>query len=339
MIDPTTGKLIRIGAPPKILQIDFNKYKPRKWEYQAQSNSILNGKSKKKVIIKHQEEKKKSYSNIKLHPQPNSKRTILVEFAPIMTIKPPKKKVEVYFFKNNIKLFQDKKRVKNKVNNQESEINHPFKSHIKTSMFNDYKITQISTLPCSIRRESKFINDDQKNVNKIREKKRNASYFRDKIINDFYSNIFCLPNTLTNIGENKKLIRGKSCIDYTINKKEKDNKNFNNNKNNSKNNNINNKKNYLYKNIYSKNNLNNNHIFKSKIVRKNKIKKIRPLSTNPSINNFNNKEIINIFGENKKDKMEKRYKNEESKSTYDFMKPSSIFNSKYIIRTKYKYDD
>ena len=35
----------------------------------------------------------------------------------------------------------------------------------------------------------------------------------------------------------------------------------------------------------------------------------------------------------------KRYKNEESKTTYDLMKPSSILNTKIILRSKYKKED
>ena len=42
---------------------------------------------------------------------------------------------------------------------------------------------------------------------------------------------------------------------------------------------------------------------------------------------------------NKKDKLIKKYKNEESETTYDIMKPSSIFNTKYILRSKYKKED
>jgi hypothetical protein len=77
MIDPTTGKMIRVGAPPKIQQIDFNKFRPRKWEYQNYFNQFKPDKGKKRVKIEHQKEKK-SYSHKKMKPQPNSKRTILV---------------------------------------------------------------------------------------------------------------------------------------------------------------------------------------------------------------------------------------------------------------------
>jgi hypothetical protein len=309
MIDPTTGKMIRVGAPPKIQQIDFNKFRPRKWEYQNYFNQFKSDKGKKRVKIEHQKEKK-SYNHKKMHPQPNSKRTIIAELGPIITIKAPKKKVETFFNKNNLKLFQDKKRVKNRINNQESEIT-PYRKHIKSSMFNDYKITQIATLPCSIRRESKFIKDDKNKDNVIREKKRNASYFKDKLTNDFYSNIICLPNSLTSNDkkqnkENKKLLRGKSCINYTINKKE-----------------ING--NYIKKNKTGNNN------FKGKIKRIELNKKIRPLSTNTSESNLGNM--------NSKNKLIKRYKNEESKTTYDLMKPSSILNTKIILRSKYKKED
>ena len=309
MIDPTTGKMIRVGAPPKIQQIDFNKFRPRKWEYQNYFNQFKPDKGKKRVKIEYKKEKK-SYSHKKMQPQPNSKRTILVEYAPIITIRPPKKKVETFFNKNILKLFQDKMRVKNKINNQESEIT-PNRKHIKTSLFNDYKITQIATLPCSIRRDSKFIKDDKNKDNIIRNKKRNASYFKNKITNDFYSNIICLPNSLTinNKTQNKKskrLIKGKSCINYTINKKA-----INNN--------------------YIKKNKSGNNIFKSKIKRREFSKKIRPLSTNTSQYNLENMDI--------KDKLIKKYKNEESKTTYDLMKPSSILNTKFILRSKYKKDN
>ncbi len=311
MIDPSTGKLIRVGAPPKILQIDFNKFKPRKWEYQNYFNQFKPDKGKKRVKIEHEKEKeKKSYSHKKMHPQPNSKRTILAEFGPIIKIKAPKKKVETFFNKHNLKLFQDKKRVKNIVNNQESEIT-PYRKHIKSSMFNDYKITQIATLPCSIRRDSKFIKDDKNQENIIRDKKRNASYFKDKLTNDFYSNIICLPNSLTSNDktqnkENKKLLRGKSCINYTINKKEINGNNINKTKS-------------------------GNNIFKSKIKRKELNRKIRPLSTNTSQSYLGNI--------NKKKKLIKKYKNEESKTTYDIMKPSSILNTKNILRSKYRKED
>ena len=310
MIDPSTGKMIRVGAPPKILQVDFNKFRPRKWEYQNYFNLFKPDKGKKRVKIEHQKEK--SYNHKKFIPQPNSKRTILVEFAPTITIRAPKKKVETFFDlnKNNLKLFQDKKRVKNRINNQESEIT-PYRKHIKSSKFNDYKITQIATLPCSIRRESKYINDDKNKDNIIRDKKRNASYFKDKITNDFYSNIICLPNSLTNENktqnkEKKKLFRGKSCINYKIKKIE-----------------INDK--------YIKKNSSGNNIFKSKIKRMKLNKKIRSLSTNTSQSYLENV--------NKKDKLIKKYKNEESETTYDIMKPSSIFNTKYILRSKYKKED
>ena len=309
MIDPTTGKMIRVGAPPKILQVDFNKFRPRKWEYQNYYNQFKPDKGKKRVKIEYKKEKI-SYSHKKKFSQPNSKRTIQVEFAPTITIKRPKKKVETFFNQNNLKLFQDKMRVKNKINNQESEMT-PYRKHIKSSIFNDYKITQITTLPCSIRRETKFIKDDKNKDNIIRYKKRNASYFKDKITNDFYSNIICLPNSLTinnktQNKENKKLLRGKSCINYTINKKE-----------------ING--NYIKKNKTGNNN------FKGKIKRIELNKKIRPLSTNTSESNLGNM--------NSKNKLIKRYKNEESKTTYDLMKPSSILNTKIILRSKYKKED
>ena len=145
----------------------------------------------------------------------------------------------------------------------------------------------------------------------IREKKRNASYFKDKLTNDFYSNIICLPNSLTSNDkkqnkENKKLLRGKSCINYTINKKEMNGNFINKNKSGNK-------------------------IFKSKIKRKEFNKKIRPLSTNTSQSN-----LLNM---NTKDKLIKKYKNEESKTTYDIMKPSSIFKTKFILRSKYRKED
>ena len=57
MIDPTTGKMIRIGAPPKILQVDFNKFRPRKWEYQNYFNQFKPDKGKKRVKIEYKKDK------------------------------------------------------------------------------------------------------------------------------------------------------------------------------------------------------------------------------------------------------------------------------------------
>ena len=102
MIDYTTGKLIRKGTEYRITNIDLNNHNlPRNWEYQKPTNEIkpsfLTGKSKK-GSYHHDQKEITLFRKINLHPQPDSRRTLITEYAPINIIKPLNKKSSLTCF-------------------------------------------------------------------------------------------------------------------------------------------------------------------------------------------------------------------------------------------------
>lgn len=313
MIDSTTGKLVRFGSPNKVQEVNFNKYKYRDWEYQNPKNqikpTILNGNSKKKVNFPSQKEPK-LFNNMKIYPQPNTKRTILSEFAPIITIKRSKKKVDIQktFSQDNLKLFPAKRKLH--PNNEESnnEFDSPYKRHIKNAMFQDYKKTQITTLPGPVLRDLTKINDDKNKTNKIIEKKNRTLYYMDKVRNDYCSNVECLPNSLNKDLKNKRIIRGRSYNNFYYK----------------------NKNNQLEFNKY---NYFNDDSYRARIKREKNCygNKQRPFSSNRY--NININDIYNNYYNENNNSIQK-YKNEESYVSFDMLKPSSIFDKKYELRVK-----
>ena len=213
MIDSTKGIMKRIESPAYSREVIFDNYKERDWNYQNikdNKNIFLNGKSKKKIIFSPKKEEK-IYNNIKVYPQPNTKRTILPEYAPIIKEKLSKKKVDIKSFsQGKQKIHRGKKIIINNNRESDEEIPHNNKKPIKDSMFQKYKITQITTLPGAIIRDVNNIDDDENNINKIKEKKNNTINFLNKIKYDYSSSITCLPNSLTNKKEKTKIKRGKS---------------------------------------------------------------------------------------------------------------------------------
>lgn len=192
----------------KILLKDYQK----RWDYQKinnYKNTIIEGKFKKKVNLIEKNEPK-IYNNIKIYPQPDTKRTILPEYAPVSNEKNSKKIVDTKSFSQRKVKSQGKKvtKIKNKESNYD-EI-PPNRKHIKNSKYQDYKITQITTLPGGLTRDLNCINDDKKDMNQIKEKKNGKTCFINKIKNDYCSNVACLQNTLSNNDKDKPLKRGKS---------------------------------------------------------------------------------------------------------------------------------
>ena len=297
MIDSLRPKKVkekqrRVFSPNSKREIYFDDYKFRDWDYRKKNKIIfLEGKFKKKVNISPKKEIK-IYNNIRIYPQPNTKRTILSEY----TTKEKSSGIKV-----NIQSFsQDKRKVVEgiktdyKSNRETTDEIQPNKRHIKRAQFQEYKTTQITTLPGGVTRDINFIKDDKNDLNKIKEKKNKTMYFNNKLKNDYFSSVTCLPNSLTDNMKEKQIKRGKSY-------------------------------NYL------KNNSKNDFIIcgpKSKIKRKQNIEdKERPLSSSPC-NNYNS---FNYKDENKNYKI-KKYKNAESYQNFDMLKPSSIFEKKYQIR-------
>lgn len=301
MIDHTTGKLVRAGTQNKVLEINFDNYKYRDWECQnpqTNKNIIISGTFKKRVAPVHKDEK--LFNNIKVFPQPDTKRTILPEYAPIIEFKPSKKKVNIKSFSNeNTKFFQEKKKIV--IPNKESdELSSPFKTHYKTLKFGQYKMTQIATLPGPVTRSMNNINDDKNNINKLREVKNKNTNYINKLRNDYCSKINCLPNTLIN--NDKRINRGKSYNNF--NYKNKDSNNYDN----------------------STSNRGKKRIRREKTNKE----KIRPFSSNHY--NYNNIKINNNY--NNENNTNMIYKNEESYETFDMLKPSCIFDREYKLRFK-----
>jgi len=317
MIDPTTGKRVRYGSPKKSPEVNFDNYKYRDWEYQDPKNqgkpTILKGTSKKKVNYPNKKEVK-IFNNIKIHPQPNSKRTLLWEFLPNTTTKRSKKQVAIQdFSQENLKLFPEKRKIiTNNVESNEKVQDSPYKRHLKNSMFQEYKKTQITTLPGpagQVIRDLNNIKDDKNKENKIIENKNRSINYMDKIKNDYCSNVACLPNSLNNDLKDKKLLRGRSYNNFY------DDRNKNTNRND----------NYRYNYLNSR--------YKHKIRRGNTKENVqRPFSSNPyNSNNNNNHFNYDYIGENYNNK---KYKNVESYLSFDMMKPSSLFQKKYELRFK-----
>jgi len=318
MIDPTTGKRVRYGSPqkPQEVNLNFDNYKYREWEYQNPKNNIkptiLKGTSKKKVNYPNEREVK-IFNNIKIHPQPNSKRILLCELLPNTNTKRSKKKVDVQAFsQENLKLFPEKKKII--TNNAESnkEVNDsPYRRHLKSSMFQEYKKTQITTLPGpagQVIRDLNKIKDDKNKESQIIENKNRSIYYMDKIKNDYCSNVACLPNSLNNDVKDKKLLRGRSYNNFYDDR----NKNVNRNDN------------YRYNYLNSRS--------KHKIRRGNTKDNIhRPFSSNQYNSNNVNNFGYDYIGENYNNK---KYRNVESYLSFDMMKPSSVFQKKYELRFK-----
>ena len=301
MFNSMTVKDKQIGTTSSNNKIDFNfkDYKYRDWDYQKinnYKNTKIDGKSKKKVNFS--PKKEKIYNNIKIYPQPNTKRTIIPEYAPIINEKPSgRKKVDTKSFSKNKR--NNSHGIKTNANrNKESTEEIPSnKRHIKNSKYQEYKTTQITNLPGAITRDIHDINDDINYISNLKDKKNRASYFINKLKNDYCSRVTCLPNSLTNNMGEKQIIRGKSY------------------------------------NIFNYKNKNEFNIFdsgpKSRINRnKNNESKERPFSSN--YHNYHNNIIYN--GDNIYSN--KRYKNAESYQSFDMLKPSSIFDKKYELRTK-----
>ena len=288
----------KVLSPKNIRELNYDDYKFRDWDYLKSNNYkniIIEGRFKKKVNISPKKEQK-IFNNIKLFPQPNTKRTILPDYAPINEIKPSKKKVNIESFsKENKKNVQGKK--VNFNNNKESkdEIQTNIR-HIKNSKFQDYKTTQITNLPGAVTRNLNDINDDKNDFNKIKEKKIKQSYFINKLKNDYYSDIACLPNSLTNNMKNKQIIRGKTYNNF----------------------------NYKNKNMLGT---------RGKIKRKKNVEyKERPFSSDRF--NYNNNYDTKINENEYNNNMIKKYKNAESYQSFDMLKPSSIFEKRYELRVK-----
>ena len=241
MIDYTTGKLIRIGTDSRIMDINLkNNNQPRNWDYQKPPNEIkpqfLTGKSKKFGLPHPLNDHEISpFRKIKLHQQPDSRRTLMTEYAPINYTKPLKKKSDINFFTsfNNCEIPKKKRANTNIYNNNfslDNKDNHKYlnvnpdpdfyedlktkKRQLKTSMYNKYKnASQIINLPGGIKRNSSEINDDKYAICKLQNDKILAgnNLFVNKYMNDYCSNIACLTlnktKELTTIYENKYKIK------------------------------------------------------------------------------------------------------------------------------------
>ena len=291
MIDSLKPKKVkkkerRVFSPNSKGEIYFDEYKFRDWDYRKKNKIIfLEGKFKKKVNPSPKKEPK-IYNNIKIYPQPNTKRTILSEYISLTNEKPCGIKVNIQSFS------QDKRKVvqgiKTNYNNNKESIEEiqPNKKHIKKAQFQEYKTTQITTIPGAVTRDVNCIKDDKNDINKMKERKNKTLYFNNKLKNDYFSSVVCLPNSLTNNMKEKQIKRGKSY-------------------------------NYL------KNNTKNDFIIcgpRSKIKRKKNIEgKERPFSYSPSnyYNNYN-------YKDEKKNCNIKRYRNAESYQNFDMMKPSYL---------------
>ena len=214
-------KIIITGLPRKRHE-KISKDNNDRWDYfkiNNYKNTIIEGKFKKKINFNEKKEPK-IYNNIKIYPQPDSKRTILPEYGPITIEKNSKKMVDTKAFSQGKKKVQGK-RVNNNTNKESnSDEIAPIRKHIKDSEYKNYKISQITTLPGALTRDINCINDDQNDINKIKEKKSGRTYFQNKIKNDYCSNVACLPNTLSNNDNDKQIKRGKSYNKFNYNNHE-----------------------------------------------------------------------------------------------------------------------
>ena len=224
MFKKNERKKIIASSPGEIHKKEFKNNNER-WSYlkiNNYKNTIIEGRFKKKIDFKEKKEPK-IYNNIKIYPQPNTKRTILPEYSPIIEEKFSKKMVDIRAFSQGKNKAQGIK-VYNK-KNKESNLDEisPNRRHVKDSKFKDYKITQITTLPGALTRDIKHINDDKSDMNKKKEKKNGRIYFINKIKNDYCSNVACLQNTLSNNNnKDNQIKRGKSYNKFTYKNNESD---------------------------------------------------------------------------------------------------------------------
>ena len=185
-----------------IKSIDFSKYSSRDWDHinsPFKYTTKIDGKSKKK---------QKSNNLI----NPNTKRTIIPDYAPLNIFKRTKKQVNnIRIISEEKKLFQAKKRVdiiKPNLNN-----NNKGKSSIK---FTNKKLSQIALIPGPKNTMTININDDiEKTRNKINRKNKDINYIK-KIKDDFFSSITCFPNSINNKNF-KNIKRGKTYNNFKTN--------------------------------------------------------------------------------------------------------------------------
>ena len=111
-------KIIITGLPRKRHE-KISKDNNDRWDYfkiNNYKNTIIEGKFKKKINFNEKKEPK-IYNNIKIYPQPDSKRTILPEYGPITIEKNSKKMVDTKAFSQGKKKVQGK-RVNNNTNKE-----------------------------------------------------------------------------------------------------------------------------------------------------------------------------------------------------------------------------
>lgn len=298
------------------------------------NTEIYNYTTKKNICIIQPESKEiKIFQKIRKVPQPNSKRTILSEFAPLIPIKPQKKRIttattSTYYNreKRPSRIFQKKMRGDKTLYNNNFSLdnndNHEFlninknpdfyednyskKRQIKPSLFQSYKNTsQIINLPGGLKREPFQIKDDINFYFDAQNNKKQPN-FAEKVTKDYCSKVSCLPNSLTT-----KYKKNYNCNNIFLKKCNYD----------SNNDNINKSKNSQ--------NLNLRYIDKDKNdIIKSKSKCCKSLLSNYYFNSSLTKNEEDNTNKGKRFN-ELKLKNSESYFSFDMMKPSALWNKKY----------
>lgn len=280
-------------------------------------NNLLLLKKSTPSFLTFESDEIKKFTKITKHRLPNTKRTLQAEYAPSVPLKTGKKRIyEGNYEKIPPKLFQRKIRGNDNVYNDnfalDNSDNHRYlninndtdfyedlrskKRQLHPSIYANYKnYSQIIGLPGSRKRNEHEINDDYDFHLKALKSKKQPN-FTDKLINDYFSNVTCLPNSLTTKYKKRKIISDNNFTNY-----------------------------------FERNNTFNNYYYKDYNDEKHDI-----YSDNKYYQNYyttaGKKTHINAFSDlpkNGKKLNLLKLKNLESSFTFDMLKPSTMWKKKY----------
>ena len=171
---------------------DFSKATNRNWEYIYKPYIIrynINSNDKKENYSSSNKFKKEFY--------PNTKRTIIPDFAPIDIFRRQKKEVINLKIQKEEKIFPTKKKVDISKLNFCTNNNSSIKKGKLCDKFKEHTYSHISNIPGPCNLKAISINEDIKNNEKYIRKSKSINHLK-KLKNDFSSNINCLTNSLNN---------------------------------------------------------------------------------------------------------------------------------------------
>ena len=208
---------------PRITElIDFNYPKA---PTRPNNAVILEGKFKRKVSQQPRSTERKIFNKIKRLELPNSKRTLIPEMNPQPKITKPNRTCNNSFrFNTESPQFNYISKVDTKIPNKKANpklfkssilYNCPQEENItkreyKPTLFEKYTTTtQIYNLPGGVKRIGTELNDDVNKCRSFYDNKSKESY-RKKVINNYNSNISCLPGSeINNVSYSYRRYNGK----------------------------------------------------------------------------------------------------------------------------------